>query len=261
VSQGGPDDQEVFSSRRTIVTISPIETARAINRAMVISGPHQHGIMEEHPGRGAPTLDLVFVYGSLKRGQSNHHLLATARFEGEAQAPGLSLHDLGPFPMAIAAAPSETGSATDPETVPVSGELFAVEAETLERLDRLEGVPRLYQRQRLVLLDGRLAWVYLGQPHQVRHGPRLAAGCWPALLLLLSALLGALAPASLRADTGLAACNRWQRSQGVSRIELGNQIGAAHYLTKLQRLQQSPPQAPVALYAASDLQRACDNAR
>ena len=228
---------------------------------MVITGPPQDGIMEEHAGRGAQTLDLVFVYGSLKRGHSNHHLLATARFEGEAQAPGLTLHDLGPFPMAIAAAQPEAGSATDPETLPVSGEVFAVDAETLKRLDRLEGVPRLYQRQRLALLDGRLAWVYLGQPHQVRHVPALAAGCWPALLLLLSALIPALAPASLQAATGLAACNRWHRSQGVSRIELGNQIGAAHYLTKMQRLQQSPPEAPVALYAESDLERACDSAR
>jgi gamma-glutamylcyclotransferase (GGCT)/AIG2-like uncharacterized protein YtfP len=206
-------------------------------------------------------MDLVFVYGSLKRGQTHHHLLATARFEGEARASGLALHDLGPFPMAIAAAQPEAGSETDLETVPVSGEVFAVDRETLEQLDRLEGVPRLYQRQRLELLDGRLAWVYLGQPHQVRHVPALVAGCWPALLLLLTALIPALAPASLRADTGLAACNRWHRSQGVIRIELGNQIGATNYLTKMQRLQQSPPEAPVELYAESDLERTCDSAR
>ena len=212
-----------------------------------------------------PATHLVFVYGTLKRGQTHHHLLATARFAGEAQALGLSLHDLGPFPMAIAAAQPETGAETDPETVPVSGDVFAVDDETLEQLeqlDRLEGVPRLYQRQQLELLDGRRVWIYLGQPHQVRHRPALATGRWPALLLLISALIPALlVPASLQAATGLAVCNRWHSSHGLARLELGNQIGAVHYLTKMQRLQQSPPEAPVALYAESDLERACDSAR
>jgi hypothetical protein len=78
---------------------------------------------------------------------------------------------------------------------------------------------------------------------------------------LLTALAGALTATGLRAETSLAQCNRWQRSHGVSRIELGNQIGAASYLTKMHRLQQSPPEAPIALYAESDLERACEGAR
>jgi hypothetical protein len=32
----------------------------------------------------------------------------------------------------------------------------------------------------LRLADGRRAWVYLGQPRQVRHAPVLAAGRWLA---------------------------------------------------------------------------------
>ncbi len=247
-------------------------------------------------------MELVFVYGSLKRGQRNHHLIATARFEGEAQAPGLVLHDLGPFPMAIAApeasAAAATGAATETETetenknknknenqnknkkknknenenetkkkneseqteLNIHGEVFAVDGETLQRLDRLEGVPRLYQRHRRQLQDGRHAWLYLGRAHQVRHVPALPAGQWPALLLPLI-LLMALAPAALRAETSLADCHHWRSSHGESRIALGNQIGAASYLTKMHRLQQSPPEAPVALYAESDLERACDSAR
>jgi len=280
-----------------------------------------------------PGLDLVFVYGSLKRGQSNHHWLTAASFQGEAQAPGLVLHDLGPFPMAIAAAPvppeavespsdnggrsgfegdgglwdpdgtlaesttmanseirsrgkgaAGPGSANRPQvsadqgigpsaisappvqaaSPSIAGEVYAVDGETLAQLDRLEGVPRLYQRQQLQLLDGRRAWVYLGQPRQVRHVPALPHGHWPAGVLagvLLTALAGALTATGLRAETSLAQCNRWQRSHGVSRIELGNQIGAASYLTKMHRLQQSPPEAPIALYAESDLERACEGAR
>jgi len=305
--------------------------------------------MEEHVGREAHAmgadqaglkdgpslegLELVFVYGSLKRGQSNHHLLSATSFQGEARAPGLVLHDLGPFPMAIVAEPVHaqavdsprdnsgrsgcqgdagiqgaavtqaevkamghgetrtrrqraTGPGTEnrPEvsanhgsgsaaaratpglaaSPSIAGEVYAVDGETLAQLDRLEGVPRLYQRQRLQLLDGRLAWVYLGQPRQVRHVPALPDGRWPAQVLapiLLTALAGALTATGLRAETSLAQCNRWQRSHGVSRIELANQIGAASYLTKMHRLQQSPPEAPIALYAESDLERACEGAR
>ena len=223
-------------------------------------------------------MDLVFVYGSLKRGQRNHHLIATARFEGEARAPGLVLHDLGPFPMAIAAPQASAAAATittneiltDRKTLSengserpelsIQGEVFAVDGETLQTLDRLEGVPRLYQRHRRQLQDGRHAWLYLGRAHQVRHVPALPAGQWPALLLPLI-LLMALAPAALRAETSLADCHHWRSSHGESRIALGNQIGAASYLTKMHRLQQSPPEAPVALYAESDLERACDSAR
>jgi gamma-glutamylcyclotransferase (GGCT)/AIG2-like uncharacterized protein YtfP len=206
-------------------------------------------------------LELVFVYGSLKRGQVNHHVLASSRFEGDGRAAGLVLHDLGPFPMAIAAPPAAHGD-SEAGACPssIEGEVFAVDGETLQQLDRLEGVPRLYQRHRQQLLDGRWAWIYLGKPQQVRHVPALASGRWPALLIPLI-VLSALAPGSLQAETSLAECNRWRSSHGVNRIELGNQIGAASYLTKMHRLQQSPSEAPVALYAESDLERACDSAR
>lgn len=109
---------------------------------------------------------LVFVYGTLKRGHGNHHWLSDASFLGEAVLPDVVLHDLGPFPMAV---PGE-GS--------VRGEVYAVEAGGLARLDRLEGYPRLYDRRRLPLADGRHAWVYLGRPHQVRYVPAITDGCW-----------------------------------------------------------------------------------
>jgi hypothetical protein len=55
----------------------------------------------------------------------------------------------------------------------------------------------------------------------------------------------------------LARCNAWQRSHGIERIVLANTIGAANYLTKRQKLLESPPDAPVPLYNESDLQRVC----
>lgn len=211
-----------------------------------------------------PECDLLFVYGTLKRGLVNHHHLGGAPFLGEAELPGVQLHDLGPFPMAI------------PGEGPARGELYQVNACQLAHLDRFEGVPRLYRRECWRLPDGRQAWIYLGQPRQVRHSPRLEAGVWPApgatpspavlrraigLLLALLVPLPPLWPQSVRAEASLAQCQRWQRSSGLERILLGNAIGAASYLTKVRRFAESDPEHPELLYAPADLERACDGWR
>jgi len=205
---------------------------------------------------------LVFVYGTLKRGHGNHHWLADAPFLGEAALPNVVLHDLGPFPMAV------------PGEGLVLGEVYAVDAAGLARLDRLEGYPRLYDRRPLPLVDGRTAWVYLGRPQQVRHVSAIADGRWLgpapgaavrrsrmslAVVVFLSGagLLAAAFPApSLALDT-FASCNAWRGSRGTARILLANSLGAAHLLTKKHRLQESPADAPVALYSEGDLQRIC----
>lgn len=75
--------------------------------------------------------DYCFVYGTLKRGQSNHHLIAhVARAITAATVAG-RLYDLGPFP------------ALGPGDDRVHGELVliapALLAPTLRLLDELEG--------------------------------------------------------------------------------------------------------------------------
>jgi gamma-glutamylcyclotransferase (GGCT)/AIG2-like uncharacterized protein YtfP len=118
------------------------------------------------PGALPQERQLVFVYGSLKRGEKNHRWLEGASWQGEAELNGVLLHDLGPFPMAV------IGEGT------AIGEVYAVEERGLARLDELEGYPRLYDRQMLSLSDGRQAWVYLGRPRQVRHAPVVAGSRW-----------------------------------------------------------------------------------
>ena len=119
---------------------------------------------------GAPDyVGLVFVYGTLKRGERSHGLLGDAPFEGTAVLPGLELYNLGPFPMAIGNPQAQR---------PINGELYRVTAQQLEALDRFEGAPRLYRRELRCLADGREAWVYLGNPRQVRFAPVLGNGCW-----------------------------------------------------------------------------------
>lgn len=143
--------------------INPSEPARAINRAIVMAAADGSGDsdLQQH--------QLVLVYGTLKRGQPNHHQLGGSPCCGEARLTGLALYDLGPFPMAVA---------TDDPKACIQGELYALTAEQLGALDRFEGAPRLYERQRRQLADGRPVWVYVGRPRQVRHSPRLVRGTW-----------------------------------------------------------------------------------
>jgi hypothetical protein len=77
------------------------------------------------------------------------------------------------------------------------------------------------------------------------------------VLLTGAALLAAALPFISLALDILATCNEWRGSRGTARILLANSIGAAHLLTKKHRLQESPADAPVALYSEADLQRIC----
>ena len=87
---------------------------------------------------------LLFVYGTLKRGCSNHHHLAGQTFVGLARTrPGFRLYDYGGYPGIVATPQDETG---------VLGEVWSVGDEALERLDRFEGIHEgLYRRERLPL--------------------------------------------------------------------------------------------------------------
>lgn len=116
-----------------------------------------------------PSLELVAVYGTLKRGECNHRLLAASRWLGPVLISRLRLYSLGPYPMAVAC---------DDPAATVAAELYAVSAAVLAQLDELEDHPREYERRQLPLADGRLAWVYLGRCGQVRGRPLLADGQW-----------------------------------------------------------------------------------
>jgi gamma-glutamylcyclotransferase (GGCT)/AIG2-like uncharacterized protein YtfP len=126
---------------------------------MGLQGAHQR-LMGKHP---------VFVYGTLKAGETNHHWLAGASCLGRRLLPGVRLHDLGPYPMALL-----TEDATDV----IHGELYAVDAAGLARLDQLEDFPHLYDRSLRALADGRQAWIYHGSPARVRGTPHVPLGDW-----------------------------------------------------------------------------------
>lgn len=110
--------------------------------------------------------EWLVVYGTLQRQQANHCWLAEFPCHGPVRVESFVLHDLGPFPMAVHG-PGH-----------LFGELYRVDTATLALLDRLEGVPRLYQRWRCRPVGGPWAWIYVGTSRQVRHSPRLADGRW-----------------------------------------------------------------------------------
>lgn len=89
---------------------------------------------------------LLFVYGTLQRGAKNHRHLAGQRFIATARTtPGFELRDMGGYPGIVAHPDSPEG---------VTGEVWAVDAAALRRLDRFEGVDQgLYRRAPITLAE------------------------------------------------------------------------------------------------------------
>lgn len=125
---------------------------------------------------------LVFVYGTLMQGFGNHRLLEAgrARYIGRAATkPRYTLVDLGHFPGML-----EGGKTS------VRGEVFEVDAQTLAKLDRLEGHPRFYRRKPVSLAQRppelRRAhpradvWAYLLPAEEYGQRPEIPSGDWRA---------------------------------------------------------------------------------
>lgn len=94
---------------------------------------------------------LVGVYGSLRKGLYNHYMLRDSRHVLTDRVQG-ELYDMGAFPGL---------SVTDRIGADAVVEVYAVDAETLDRLDRLERHPVWYERQNTKTIDaGVLAQVY-----------------------------------------------------------------------------------------------------
>lgn len=114
-------------------------------------------------------LHIIFVYGTLRRGSSNHRYLEQARFAGEARTRrGFRLYDLGHYP----------GIIRDGGQGRVRGEVYALDDETLAEVDRLEGHPTFYRRVPLVLDGGLEVETYVLRLEQVDGRPVIRGGDW-----------------------------------------------------------------------------------
>jgi gamma-glutamylcyclotransferase (GGCT)/AIG2-like uncharacterized protein YtfP len=93
---------------------------------------------------------LLFVYGSLRPGEAHHQLLTGARLLGRHRTePSYTMHDLGEYPGVVGGGHHA-----------IVGDVFAVDAATLARVDEYEGYPHEYTRRLLATPYGD-AWIYL----------------------------------------------------------------------------------------------------
>ena len=89
-------------------------------------------------------MNLVFVYGTLMRGISNHkYYLEDSSFLGIGTIQGYALYDLGSYP-----------GIRQEENECTKGEVFEVDDKTMSRLDNLEVEGFLYTRKVLKMEMG-----------------------------------------------------------------------------------------------------------
>jgi len=96
----------------------------------------------------------VFVYGTLKKGYSNHGYLLSSKFIGKAYSKNTyTLFNCG-FPMAY----------LNPKGYPIAGELYEVPEKTIERsIDPLEGNGYFYTRHEREFIKEEevvTSWIY-----------------------------------------------------------------------------------------------------
>ena len=93
----------------------------------------------------------VFVYGTLMSGQPNNRLLTGSRLVGAVfidESEGFEMRDLGAYPGLIESRPFRLGPQggtrgaehSDIQSGKIWGELWMVDFETMQNLDRLEGL-------------------------------------------------------------------------------------------------------------------------
>ncbi|WP_339677940.1 gamma-glutamylcyclotransferase family protein [uncultured Zhongshania sp.] len=116
---------------------------------------------------------LVGVYGTLKDGQPNHHLLGDSMLVEEGWLAGLALHDLGPFPGAVIEANEQ----------PIFVEVYSVSDAVLAKLDKLESYDpnnindSLFIRKYFSNSDGLDCWIYLFN-EDTNNYPLINTGIW-----------------------------------------------------------------------------------
>jgi len=116
--------------------------------------------------------ELVFVYGTLKKGYGNHRVMEKAGgvlVEPEARTePYYSMVNLGSFPGVVAHGKTA-----------IKGEVYKVEE--LQWLDYLEGYPSFYNRVQVPITVGpttHVCWMYTLSDLYLDQNPLIADGVW-----------------------------------------------------------------------------------
>lgn len=120
----------------------------------------------------------VFVYGTLKRGESNHNVLLGAEYLGVGftKPSEWIMLNLGPFPALV-----DSHGAFAP---PVQGELYLVDDTGLNALDALEGYPDFYGRKSIAVYSRSGLFIspafvyYMENPPQEKNVNVIESGEW-----------------------------------------------------------------------------------
>ena len=93
---------------------------------------------------------LVFTYGTLMNGESNHGFLSNSEYLESTYVEGYDMYNVGFYPAIV------------PGDSEVIGELYEVPESDMDALDSLEGEGSLYIRKcELIPLNNRLAYIYV----------------------------------------------------------------------------------------------------
>ena len=120
-------------------------------------------------------IDKIFVYGTLRKGYGLNNVFTNrASFLGSATCSNKIMYNLGAFPGVV--------HSTNKNDI-VHGEVYQMYTpeETLNTLDRIEGVPFLYKRECAVVTyeDGSTeeVWIYIyNSKRSSRYEPQIKSG-------------------------------------------------------------------------------------
>ena len=119
---------------------------------------------------------LVAVYGTLRLGQGNHHVMEVSNGEylGTTRLPGtIRAGQWSGFPYLTLEHPGEKGEFT--------AEVFRIPDGNLTHLDRLEGYPSFYNRSVVSTKFGD-AWIYHIEDEHTYAIPAIEGGDWNTFL-------------------------------------------------------------------------------
>jgi gamma-glutamylcyclotransferase (GGCT)/AIG2-like uncharacterized protein YtfP len=110
----------------------------------------------------------IFVYGTLRSGGSNHHFLrGSVCAEQNVRLSGYIMYNFGKYPFVKPCADTNRT---------ILGEIYEISADTLQRLDKLEGTDvGLYER---IFDDNIDAWLYVSGANAPDNLPEIKSGDW-----------------------------------------------------------------------------------
>lgn len=111
-------------------------------------------------------MQRVFVYGTLKKGQPNHHLISGGIESGDCRVEGVGVTE-AKYPLIVTTrynVPFLLDAPNARNAVNVEGEVYSVNDKMMEILDDLEAHPTFYTRSQIPIIfqdKSEKMWCYL----------------------------------------------------------------------------------------------------